>query len=192
MAKVYRFSFYVPYAHVDQMKVVYYANYLMYFEMARSSLLREAGISYTEMEAQGVMLPVVEAHCEYHQPARYDDQLTILSTCQPFKGPRLRISYEVLRAETLLATGYTHHVCMRPDGKVLRPTAALRALCGTTHQIPFDTHVERRGREDSKQRDSGGFPGEKQEDGGGEDPSILDPLDFTAAGGRRRGIRGAA
>jgi len=128
-ARVYRFSFHVPYAHVDQMKVVYYGNFLMYFEMARSALMREAGLSYTEMEANGVMLPVVEAHCVYHQFARYDDELTILSTCLPFKGPRLRISYEVFRDDTLLTTGYTHHVCMSPAGKILRPTAALRALC---------------------------------------------------------------
>lgn len=128
-AKVWRFEFHVPYAHVDQMKVVYYANYLMYFEMARSALLREAGISYRDMEAGGVMLPVVEAHCEYHQFARYEDMIVIHSTCLPFKGPRLRINYEVFRDDTLLATGYTHHVCMSPEGKILRPTAALLALC---------------------------------------------------------------
>jgi len=63
--KAYRFEFDVPYAHVDQMRVVYYANFLVYFEMARAALLREAGISYRDMESAGVMLPVVEAHCEY-------------------------------------------------------------------------------------------------------------------------------
>ena len=130
MAKVYRFSFHVPYAHVDQMQVVYYGHYLMYFEMARSALLREAGLSYRKMEADGVMLPVVEAHCDYRQFARYDDVLTILSRCLPFKGPRLRINYEVYRDETLLTTGYTHHICMSSQGKVLRPTAQLRTLCG--------------------------------------------------------------
>lgn len=128
-AKVYRFEFRVPYAHVDQMKVVYYANFLTYFEMARSALLLEEGISYRDMEAAGVMLPVVEAHCEYRQFARYEDLIVIHSTCQPFKGPRLRINYEVFRDDTLLTTGYTHHVCMSPEGKIMRPTAALLALC---------------------------------------------------------------
>ena len=128
--KAYRFDFDVPYAHVDQMRVVYYANFLVYFEMARAALLREAGISYRDMEAAGVMLPVVEAHCEYKQFARYEDRIIILSTCHPFKGPRLHISYEVFRDQTLLTTGYTHHVCMSPEGRLLRPTPALLALCG--------------------------------------------------------------
>lgn len=125
----YRFSFCVPYAHVDQMRVVYYANYFVYFEMARTALLKEAGLSYRDMEKNGVMLPVVEAHCDYRQPARYEDLIEVRSTCLPFKGPRLRIHYNVYRDDVLLATGYTHHVCMSPEGAVLRPTAALRALC---------------------------------------------------------------
>ncbi len=129
MARSYTFSVHVPYAHIDAMGVVYYANYFVYFEMARASLLREEGIPYGEMEQQGVMLPVVESHCEYKQPAHYDDELTVRSTCLPFKGPRLRIEYEVTRGDTLIASGHTHHVCMSTDGKVLRPTPALLALC---------------------------------------------------------------
>jgi acyl-CoA thioester hydrolase len=131
-SKEYRFPFCVPYAHVDQMRVVYYANYFVYFEMARTALLQEAGLSYREMEAGGVMLPVVAAHCDYRQPARYEDWIEVRSTCLPFEGSRLRIAYEVWRAGDLLATGYTHHVCMSPAGKVLRPTAALRALTEAT------------------------------------------------------------
>jgi acyl-CoA thioester hydrolase len=128
MPRQFEFSIRVPYAHVDQMRVVYYANYLVYFEMARSELLHEAGISYVDMEARGVMLPVLEAHCEYKQFAGYDDVLVIHSTCQPFKGPRLRIDYEVRRDGDLIATGYTHHICMSPEGKVLRPAPELVGL----------------------------------------------------------------
>ena len=130
MAKIYKHDVRIPYADVDQMGVVYYANYLVYFEMARNELLREEGIPYTQMEEAGVMLPVVEAHCEYQLPAKYDDLITICSECLPFEGVRLRIRYEVYRGATLLMTGYTHHVCMSPEGKVLRPTAQLRKLCG--------------------------------------------------------------
>ena len=130
MAKMYKHDVRIPYADVDQMGVVYYANYLVYFEMARNELLREEGIPYAQMEEAGVMLPVVEAHCEYHLPAKYDDLITICSKCLPFEGVRLRIEYEVYRAEVLLMTGYTHHVCMSPAGKVQRPTTALRRLCG--------------------------------------------------------------
>ncbi len=127
-SRVFRREIRVPYAHVDQMRVVYYANYFVYFEMARSELLREAGMPYGEMERRGVMLPVVEAHCDYRRPARYDDLLVILSRCVSLKGPRLRIEYEVQREGETLATGHTVHVCLSPDGKVLRPSAELQAL----------------------------------------------------------------
>lgn len=118
----------VPYAHTDQMGVVYYANYLVYFEMARSELLRARGTPYTEMERQGVLLPVLEAHCEYSRPARYDDLITVHSVCTELRGPRLRIEYRVTRGEETLATGHTVHACMAPDGKVIRPPVALRQL----------------------------------------------------------------
>jgi acyl-CoA thioester hydrolase len=129
MGKVYKHEVRIPYADVDQMGFVYYANYLVYFEMARNALLREENIPYTDMEANGVMLPVMEAHCSYRLPGRFDDLLLICTECLPFEGVRLRIRYEVYRDDTLLMTGYTHHVCMSPDGRVLRPSAELRALC---------------------------------------------------------------
>ncbi len=128
-AKEYRFEFCIPYAHVDQMRVVYYANYFVYFEMARTALLQEANLSYRQMEEGGVMLPVVAAHCDYLKSAHYEDRIAVLSTCLPFEGLRLRIAYKVCRGEDLLATGYTHHICMSPEGKILRPTPELQALC---------------------------------------------------------------
>lgn len=130
MSKIYKHDIRVPYADVDKMGFVYYANYLVYFEMARNALLREENISYTEMEANGVMLPVMEAHCSYRLPGRFDDLLTVCSECVRFKGVRLIIRYEVYRDDTLLMTGHTHHVCMSPDGRVLRPSPALLNLCG--------------------------------------------------------------
>ena len=126
--RVFEHKLYVPYADIDQMGFVYYANYLVYFEMARAALLRESRMPYLEMEREGVMLPVVESHCNYRKPAHYDDCLTVKTRLIGFKGPRLRIEYEVCRDEEILATGHTVHICMSPDGKVLRPTPALRAL----------------------------------------------------------------
>lgn len=126
--KVYKHSIYVPYAHIDKMGVVYYANYFVYFEMARGQLLREAGLPYGELEDRGIMLPVVEAHCEYLKPARYDDLLVILTTCSEIKGTRLKMEYEIKRGDDLVATGYTRHVCMTPDGKVVRPVPELKAI----------------------------------------------------------------
>src|SRR5687767_15520762 len=65
----------VRYAETDQMGVVYYANYFVWFEVARADLLRSLGWTYREMEAAGVALPVIEAHCQYHRAAKYDDEL---------------------------------------------------------------------------------------------------------------------
>ena len=118
----------VPYAHTDQMGFVYYANYLVYFEMARSEMLREAGTPYGELEKRGVVLPVVEVHTVYRSPARFDDLLEIHTCCTEMRGVRVHIEYRVLRGEELLATGYTDHVCMSPAGKVLKPAPELRRL----------------------------------------------------------------
>lgn len=126
---VYSFSLHVPYAHTDQMGVVYYANYLVYFEMARGAMLREAGLPYGEMERQGLALPVVEAHCVYRQPAHYDDEICVASRCS-LSGARLRIDHRIQRDSALLAEGYTLHACVGRDGRVVRPPAALRRLAG--------------------------------------------------------------
>jgi acyl-CoA thioester hydrolase len=125
--KTFQFSLRVPYAHVDQMGVVYYAHYLVYFEMARADMLREAGIPYPEMEKRGIRLPVVQAHCEYRKPARYDDLLVVVSRCSQ-KGPRLLIEYEMKRGDEVIVTGYTEHVCLSPEGKVMRPAPELKRL----------------------------------------------------------------
>jgi acyl-CoA thioester hydrolase len=125
------FSIRVPYAHIDKMGIVYYANYFVYFEMARAAMLREVGLPYGEMEERGVMLPVVESHCEYKSPAHYDELLVVLSKCVPSKGTKLHLEYEIRRDEEdgdLIATGYTDHVCMSPEGKVLRPVPELERL----------------------------------------------------------------
>src|SRR5205807_7689876 len=70
----------VRYAETDQMGVVYYANYLVWFEVGRTDLLRESGWSYREMETDGYGLPVIEAHCMYRESARYDDELEVRTT----------------------------------------------------------------------------------------------------------------
>ncbi len=126
MRRVFESHVRVPYAHVDRMNFVYYAHYYLYFEMARSELLRAAGLPYAQLEESGVILPVVSSGCEYRKPAHYDDWLTLHSQCQ-WQGARLRIDYTVRRDTERLAIGYTVHVCMSSDGKVLRPPEALVA-----------------------------------------------------------------
>ncbi len=126
-ARTFRFALRVPYAHTDQMRVVYYANYLVYFEMARAAMMREIGLPYGDLERRGVILPVIEAHCVYKAPARFDDELTVASRCA-LAGPRLRVDYDLARGDDILATGYTVHACVSPAGRVLRPPADLRRL----------------------------------------------------------------
>ena len=106
----------------------YYGNYLKWFEVGRSEWFRKSGMSYREIESGGVYLPVVEVHCSYKKPAHYDDILTIATTFQ-FSGPaRLRFDYEIMRQEEVLALGYSVHVCVTRDRKVLKPPEYLRTM----------------------------------------------------------------
>ena len=125
-----RMEYRVPYADTDQMQVVYYANYLEYFERLRNELIRESGLSYKEWEARGLMAPVIEAHCEYRRPARYDDLLYIDGWAAWSQGSRFRIDYRVLRADEELATGYTIHNTMSQDGMPRRVPPEIKALLG--------------------------------------------------------------
>jgi acyl-CoA thioester hydrolase len=119
----------VRYADTDQMGIVYYANYLVWFEVGRAEWLRENGWSYREMEADGISLPVIEAHCEYRQPARYDDEIEIRTAAHVLTPVRIRFDYEARRVadESLAATGYTIHAALGANGRPRRlPDRALR------------------------------------------------------------------
>src|ERR1700754_466723 len=87
----------VRYAETDQMGVVYYANYFVWFEVGRTDLLRAAGWSYREMEEEGVQLPVIEAQCAYRAPARYDDELEIRTSGASVSPVRVQFAYEIVR-----------------------------------------------------------------------------------------------
>ena len=120
----------VRYAETDQMGVVYYANYFVWFEVGRTDWLREAGSTYRQMEQQGVSLPVIEAHAEYRRAARYDDELEIRSTAALLTPVRLRFDYEIWRdgGEEPLATGHTVHAAMDSNGRPCRLPPAVREL----------------------------------------------------------------
>jgi acyl-CoA thioester hydrolase len=110
----------VPYADTDQMRVVYYANYLIYFEMARNELLRQAGFPYREIEARGFALPVLEAQVQYHAAAHYDDELDIRGWVGWLKPIRIRLECAVYCGPSLLAEGHTVHAFV--DLARLKPT----------------------------------------------------------------------
>jgi len=87
----------VRYAETDKMGVVYYANYLVWFEVGRADLLRSLGWSYREMELAGVSLPVIEAHCEYLRPARYDDEIEVRTEGRMLSPVRMEFQYQVVK-----------------------------------------------------------------------------------------------
>lgn len=100
----------VPYADTDQMGVVYYANYLVFFERVRNELLRNISYPYSKLEESGVMLPVVEAHVDYKNPALYDDLLALTARIKSVKGCRITINCEVFNEnKQLICNGYTVH-----------------------------------------------------------------------------------
>ena len=144
----------VRYAETDQMGIVYYANYLVWFELGRVEVLRTLGLSYHRLETEyGCILPVIEATCRYKSPARYDDEILIETRPAMLRGTVLKFSYRILRKapqggeqagqeqtgpaqtekeQTLLAEGETVHVVC--DDKLQRKPlpakyeAALKAL----------------------------------------------------------------
>ena len=111
----------VRYAETDMMGVVYHGNYLPWFEIGRTTLLKEQGLSYRELEADGYWLPVLEVTANFRRPARYDDVLTIVTTLREKPSLRIRLEYEVLKDELLLATGQTSHAFIDRNGRPVRP-----------------------------------------------------------------------
>jgi acyl-CoA thioester hydrolase len=126
----------VPYADTDKMGVVYYANYLVYFERLRTELLREAGLSYFQMEEDGIMLPVIEAVCKYKKSAAYDDLLSISAQVDTIKGPKVTISCEVRKNNELLVFGHTIHACISTETR--RPVRPPAVLMDLLHQSVTD------------------------------------------------------
>jgi acyl-CoA thioester hydrolase len=111
----------VRYAETDMMGIVYHANYLPWFEVARTQLLREQGFPYRQLETDGYRLPVLEVSAKFLRPAVYDDTLTIVATIRERPLLRIRIDYEVFRGEALLATGQSAHAFCDLRGQPTRP-----------------------------------------------------------------------
>ena len=112
------------------MGVVYYANYLVWFEVGRSDWLRASGWTYRLMEEGGVSLPVIEAHAEYRRAAHYDDELEIRTRATLMTPVRVRFDYEIWRDDenAPLATGHTIHAAMDANGRPCRLPTAVREL----------------------------------------------------------------
>ena len=114
----------VRYAETDKMGVVYYAHYLVWFEIGRTDWLRETGWTYRGMESEGFALPVIESHCEYKQGARYDDEVEVRTQARLISPVRLAFDYVIAR---------------RPDAITIGPPV-VRAIKRVA-TVPLDVHL---------------------------------------------------
>ena len=120
----------VRYAETDQMGVVYYANYFVWFEVGRTDLLRNTGWSYRAMEADGFSLPVIDAQCTYRESARYDDEIEVRTSGALLSPVRVQFTYEVVRPadRVTLATGTTVHAALDRTGRPCRLPTRVQEL----------------------------------------------------------------
>jgi acyl-CoA thioester hydrolase len=107
----------VRYAETDRMGLLHHANYFIYFEMARTELLRQRGISYREIEDAGHFLVIVDIDCKFKRPAHYDDLLIVRTTVERVTHVKIVHRYEVFKDGLLLAEGHSTLACVDRDGK---------------------------------------------------------------------------
>jgi acyl-CoA thioester hydrolase len=110
----------VIYGDCDSMAIVYYSNYLRFFEIGRTELLRDMGLTYKEVEEKGFFLPTTEAYLKYLKPARYDDLLTVETTTGFVRRASSRFDYTIFRGSEILVQGYTVHACLDKDNRIVR------------------------------------------------------------------------
>ena len=129
----------VIYGDTDQMGVVYYANYLRWFEKGRSEFLRQIGLPYKTIEAQGLHFPVTEVSCRYVKPAHYDDMIDIETQLTSLGRASLNFDYAVCREGdgACLASGSTKHACVNVGGRITRiPRNVVQRLMQVTVNFP--------------------------------------------------------
>ena len=108
----------VRYPEVDAMGYLHHSRFLQYFELGRVELLRDMGVSYADLEKQGIFFVVTKAEVRYKQPARYDEELTLLTKVVKQTHVRYDHAYELRRGDTLLAEGTTTIACVGRDGSL--------------------------------------------------------------------------
>lgn len=130
MIKMHETEIRVRYQETDNMGVVYYANYFVWFEVARTEYLRSQGVSYRQLEANGLYLMVVSAACQYKYPAKYDDIIRIQTCIPEIKNSSLKFSHKLFVGDKLIATGESTHVFTNKSGKPVRVPEEMRNLAG--------------------------------------------------------------
>jgi len=128
MMRVHEAEVRVRYQETDNMGVVYYANYLVWFEVARTEYFRALGLIYRKLEEKGIYLMVASATCLYKSPARYDDIVKIHAWVPELKNSSLKFAYKLFVGQNLIATGESVHVFTNAAGKPTRMPEEVRAL----------------------------------------------------------------
>ena len=120
----------VRYPEVDRMGVAHHANHFIWFEIGRTELMRARGVTYRGLEDEGILLPVIEASCAYHAPARYDDLVRVRTRIESATAVRIAFEYRIESEADgrLLATGTTRHASVDRGGRPRRLPARLREL----------------------------------------------------------------
>ena len=110
----------VSYKETDRMGVVYYSNYLVWFEIARTEFFRIRGIEYKRLEEEDkIFLPVTEAYCRYRAPINYDDVIQVIVKLNEMKAKRITFGYEVKKEGKTTSTGHTKHTFINEEGKAV-------------------------------------------------------------------------
>jgi acyl-CoA thioester hydrolase len=134
--KYYDYEYRVRYAETDKMGISYHANYLVWFEAARTEYFRVLGLPYTDCEKKGLFLPVVEVYAKYYSPCTYDDLIIVRTSVSDMGGTTLRFEYQVLHKETSrrIVTGHSLHAFVDARMKPARAPEEVRGAI-TLHSL---------------------------------------------------------
>jgi len=126
----------VAFADTDAMGVVWHGNYLRWFEMARTELMRPTALPYPALVGRGIHLPVIEALVRYRKPARYDDLLIVRIVRIHARGVRLRIDYRIECDAAPIVDGHTEHAFTDSSGRVIRPPRDVQEIFARLGEAP--------------------------------------------------------
>ena len=120
----------VYYKDIDQMGIVYYSRYFEFFEEARTEMLSSIGLDYSNVEENGAMLPVIEAHCEYKKGATFSQDLIVKTYIRELPKVKIKFEYKICPAgsDEILLTGYTVHACTNLEGKPVKKPKYIRKI----------------------------------------------------------------
>jgi len=120
----------VYYKDIDQMGIVYYSRYFEFFEEARTEMLSSIGLDYSNIEKNGVMLPVIEAHCEYKKGAMFSQDIIVKTYIRELPKVKIKFEYNICLADSdeILLTGYTIHACTNLEGKPVKMPKYIRKI----------------------------------------------------------------